>query len=100
MTNEHPMDVAYRNGAARIPDDLRATLAETTNDSRFAGWPEFVDAEGEVWALTDETHNGEAVLLPSAGDMHPMLLSDVEREFGPLVASSDRNGPTLVNRKA
>lgn len=87
MTHMHPMEIAYRNGAVRVPDDLRAEIAEITNDSRFTGWPEFTDAEGEIWALTEETHDGDAVLLPYAGDMDPMLRRDVEREFGPLTAS-------------
>lgn len=87
MNNVHPMERAYLNGAVRVPADLCSEIAETTNDGRPTGWPEFTDPEGDVWALTEETHDGDAVMLPFACDMDPMLRRDVEREFGPLTAN-------------
>ncbi|MEU3704768.1 hypothetical protein AB0E82_21070 [Streptomyces anulatus] len=83
---EHPMDRAYRIGAARIPDDMVAELAEATNTGRPTNWPQYSDRDGDVWELTDETYLGHRVMSPCAGDMHPMVRPDVEKHFGPLTA--------------
>ncbi|WP_435058451.1 hypothetical protein [Streptomyces sp. bgisy060] len=81
---EHLMDRAYRLGATRIPEGLVIELCEATNTGRPTGWPEYTDRDGDVWAMTEETHDGDAVLMPCAGDMAPLLRRDVERHFGPL----------------
>jgi hypothetical protein len=86
MTHMHPMEVAYRNGAIRVPDDIASEICEATNSGIPTGWPEFSDPDGDVWALTGETHDGDSVMLPYASDLDPMLRRDVEREFGPLTA--------------
>lgn len=83
--SEHPMDLARRNGAVRIPDGIIAEICEATNGGRPTGWPRYYDRTGEVWAETSERHNGDVVMLPSAGDMEPMLRRDVQAEYGPLV---------------
>ncbi|MGW1814101.1 hypothetical protein ACWCQM_11145 [Streptomyces sp. NPDC002125] len=82
---EHPMDRAYRLGAARIPEDIAIELCEETNCGVPTGWPEFLDRDSDIWRLTDRTHDGDAVMLPCAADMDPMLRRDVEAHFGPLL---------------
>ncbi|MEU8760683.1 hypothetical protein [Streptomyces sp. NPDC048659] len=84
---EHPMARALRLGAATIPDDIVAEICESTNSGVPLPWPEYTDRDAEVWHLTDETHDGDRVMLPSAGDMAPMLRRDVQRFFGPLTAA-------------
>ncbi|PZT71562.1 hypothetical protein [Streptomyces sp. AC1-42T] len=83
---EHPMARAYRLGATRIPEDLVYELCEATNTGRPTGWPEHTDRDGDVWAATGETHDGDTVLMPCAGEMAPLLRRDVEQHFGPLTA--------------
>ncbi|MCX4703901.1 hypothetical protein [Streptomyces sp. NBC_01373] len=81
---EHPMERALRLGAARVPTDIAAEICEASNSGIPTGWAEFSDRDTDVWLLTDETHDGDRVMLPCAGDMDPMLRRDVERHFGPL----------------
>ncbi len=80
---EHPMARALRLGATRIPADIATEICEISN-SGTTSWPEFHDRDSDVWHLTGETHDGDLVMLPCAGDMDPMLRRDVERHFGPL----------------
>ncbi|MEU1088945.1 hypothetical protein ACFYPN_16130 [Streptomyces sp. NPDC005576] len=82
--SEHPMNRAYRLGATRIPDDIVIDLREATNTGRPTGWPELTDRDGDIWAVTYEPYDGDTVLMPCTGDMHPMLRRDVEKHFGPL----------------
>lgn len=81
---EHPMDRALRLGAARIPHDIAAEICEVSNSGVPTGWTQFSDRDADVWFLTGEVYDGDRVMLPSAGDMDPMLRRDVERNFGPL----------------
>lgn len=83
-TTEHPMDSARRNGAVCIPGGIVGEICEAANDGRPTGWATFEDRDGDLWDLTDETYDGDAVMMPYAGDMEPMLRRDVEHEFGPL----------------
>lgn len=85
---ESPMDRAYRNGATRIPEDLRWNIHAAINGGLPTGWPKFYDRDGEAWEATTYTHDGDTVMLPSAGDMEPMLRRDVEREYGALVTEA------------
>lgn len=79
------MEQAWANGAVRIPEGICAEIYEVSNDGRPTRWPEFTDRDCDVWQLTGETYDGEAVMMPCASDMRPMLRRDVEREFGPLM---------------
>ncbi|MFG3244129.1 hypothetical protein [Streptomyces sp. NPDC048157] len=88
--SEHPMDRAYRLGATRIPEDLVIEICEATNSGHPTGWPTFLDRDSEVWGLTAEKYDGDTVMLPSAGDMDPMLRRDVEAHFGPLAEEPTR----------
>lgn len=81
---EHPMDRAWRNGAVRIPDEIHAELCDESCAGIPTGWQAFLDRDTERWHLTSETYDGDAIMLPSAGDMQPLLRRDVEAEFGPL----------------
>lgn len=83
-TAEHPMNRALGLGAAVIPDDITIEICEATNSGVPLPWPQFTEPDGELWWLTNETHDGDRVMLPAAGDMQPMLRRDVERFFGPL----------------
>lgn len=85
--SEHPMARALRLGAVAIPDAIAAEISEATNSGLPMPWPEYTDRDADVWHLTDETHDGDRVMLPAAGDMAPMLRRDVQRFFGPLTAA-------------
>lgn len=80
----HPMECALRLGAERIPDNVASEICEASNSGIPTGWAEFSDRDSDVWHLTDQTHNGDRVMMPSASDMGLMLRRDVERFFGPL----------------
>lgn len=84
--DEHPMDRALRHGAIPVPKEIATEIGEATNSGLPTRWPEYVDRDGEIWQLTSEVHDGDAVMLPCAGDMDLMLHRDVDRLFGPLTA--------------
>ncbi|MGW2594772.1 hypothetical protein ACWCXC_31525 [Streptomyces sp. NPDC001515] len=87
--DEHPMDRATDLGVTRIPENIVIELREATNTGRPTGWHVWVDRDGDIWEVTDETYDGDTVLMPRAGDMRPMLRRDVERHFGPLAPKAD-----------
>ncbi|WP_328903281.1 hypothetical protein OHR86_28170 [Streptomyces sp. NBC_00441] len=89
LPDEHPMDRATRLGATRIPEDIVIEVCEATNTGRPTGWHVWADRDGEIWEVTDQTYDGDTVLMPSAGDMEPMLRRDVEKHFGPLTPKAD-----------
>lgn len=84
------MEEAWANGAARIPEEICLEIYEATNDGRPTGWPEFTDRDCDVWQLTGEMYDGDAVMMPCASDMMPLLRRDVERRFGPLAPFPER----------
>ncbi|RPK56173.1 hypothetical protein EES43_24335 [Streptomyces sp. ADI96-02] len=82
--------ICEASGFTWLPDDLVIELCEATNTGRPTGWPELADRDGDIWAITSETHDGDTVLMPCSGDMGPMLRRDVEAHFGPLTTEGAR----------
>lgn len=67
-----------------VPEAVVAELYERSADGAPESWTGHYDRAGERWDLTDETHNGEPVMMPWASDDEPMLRGDVEAAYGPL----------------
>ncbi|MFJ7990352.1 hypothetical protein [Streptomyces sp. NPDC096351] len=90
-SDEHPMARAIRLGATTIPGTITAEIHEAASNGIPPTWPEYADADSDVWHLTSERYDGDQVMLPSACDMALMLRRDVERFFGPLTAASEED---------
>lgn len=67
-----------------IPATIAAGIRALTEDRIPADWPAYLDRDTDVWHLTNLEHDGDHIMLPSAGDMPLMLARDVERLYGPL----------------
>ncbi|NUS79187.1 MAG: hypothetical protein HOV70_23715 [Streptomyces sp.] len=67
-----------------IPDDIASDICEDSLITCPTGWPKYEDRDGEVWWLTEYSHDGDRVMLPAPGDCPLMLRRDAEAIYGPL----------------
>jgi hypothetical protein len=74
------------DGITPVPEDMVSDICEDSLQGVPSDWPRFMDCEADCWWLTDRSHDGDRVLMPSAGNLPMMLRRDVERLYGPLTA--------------
>ncbi len=73
---------------ARIPDDIARRITEDSLDGPLPTWAKYEDRDADVWHLTNQTHDGDRVMLPSAGGTPLMLRRDAERLYGPFTPTA------------
>ncbi|MEU5742111.1 hypothetical protein ABZ784_29470 [Streptomyces tendae] len=74
------------DGITPVPEDMVSDICEDSLVQVPSDWVRFVDRDAEAWWLTGRSHDGDSVLMPSAGDVPVMLRRDAERLYGPLLA--------------
>ncbi|MDX3165921.1 hypothetical protein PV516_19225 [Streptomyces scabiei] len=72
------------DSAVQIPEEIVHDISEASLHGVPGDWPKFSDRDSDSWFLTTHTHDGDRVMLPSAGDTPVMLQRDAERLYGPL----------------
>lgn len=67
-------------------DEVPAEMQEAIGHEDPNPWPWFSDRDGDTWAQTPYSHNGQAVLFPFAAGLQAATRSIVQAAYGPLVA--------------